>query len=100
MANAGDGAARPTVSVGRRAGVPAGDVVRSWTGRSALSRVTDSALPHLVTSGTHRTRVSEMRLAAGRRARRSLGAPARPARPHERRDRVTARRDGGTLPVG
>ena len=38
--------------------------VRSWTGRSAMSCATDSALPHLVTSGTRRTRVSEMRLAA------------------------------------
>jgi hypothetical protein len=34
---------------------------RTWTGRAATSRATDSALPHLVTAGTHRTRVSEMR---------------------------------------
>jgi hypothetical protein len=43
--------------------------VRSWTGRAATSRVTDSGLPRLVTSGTHRTRVSEMRLPAPRSAR-------------------------------
>ena len=68
---------------------PAAAGARSWTGRSALSSVTDSALPHLVTSGTHRTRVSEMRLAARRadrplvslhaqRARTSTAPAARP----------------------
>jgi hypothetical protein len=39
-------------------------IARSWTGRSALSFATDSALPLLVTAGTFRTRVSEMRGAA------------------------------------
>ena len=34
---------------------------RSWTGRSALSRATDSELPQLVTVGTRKTRVSELR---------------------------------------
>jgi hypothetical protein len=36
-------------------------IARSWIGRSALSYATDSALPLLVTAGTFRTRVSEMR---------------------------------------
>ncbi|HYC50642.1 MAG TPA: hypothetical protein VEB19_05965 [Gemmatimonadaceae bacterium] len=36
-------------------------IARSWTGRSALSHATDSALPLLVTAGTFRTRVSGMR---------------------------------------
>jgi hypothetical protein len=35
--------------------------VRSWTGRAATSRATASGVPHVVTSGTRRTRVSEMR---------------------------------------
>ena len=53
---------------------PATACARSWTGRSALSCATDSALPHLVTAGTRRTRVSEMRLpgAGARAARRSM----------------------------
>jgi len=36
----------------------------SWTGRSALSCVTDSALPRFVTAGTFRTRLSEKRTTA------------------------------------
>jgi hypothetical protein len=45
--------------------------LRSWTGRAALSRVTDSALSTLVTAGTFKTRVSQARGFApgGRRAR-------------------------------
>jgi hypothetical protein len=35
--------------------------VRSWTGRAVTARATASGVPHVVTSGTHRTRVSEMR---------------------------------------
>ena len=35
--------------------------VRSWTGRSALSRSTDSLVPSFVTAGARKTRVSEMR---------------------------------------
>lgn len=34
---------------------------RSWTGRSAMSRATDSLVPAFQTAGTRRTRVSEMR---------------------------------------
>jgi hypothetical protein len=64
---------------------------RSWTGRSALSCATDSALPHLVTAGTRRTRVSEMRLpAAGTRASRALPAAA----PFERRSQRASRPRG------
>ena len=52
----------------------------AWTGRAATSRATDSGLPHLITAGTHRTRVSEMRLAAAAGGRRSVtGASAHPA---------------------
>jgi hypothetical protein len=36
-----------------------------------MSRATDSGVPHVVTSGTHRTRVSEMRDAAARSGRPS-----------------------------
>ena len=36
--------------------------VRSWTGRAATSCSTSSTVPSFVTAGTHRTRVSEMRL--------------------------------------
>ena len=39
--------------------------VRSWTGRAAMSSMTDTLVPRFVTAGTHRTRVSEMRLPAG-----------------------------------
>jgi hypothetical protein len=54
--------------------------VRSWTGRAATSRATDSGLPHLVTAGTHRTRVSEMRTAAAAGRRHSVtGVPGGPA---------------------
>jgi hypothetical protein len=46
------------------------ETARSWTGRSATSVATDSGVPHLVISGTFRTRVSEMRdFAPGARAR-------------------------------
>lgn len=38
--------------------------VRAWTGRSALTSATTTALPHFATAGTRRTRVSEMRLSA------------------------------------
>jgi hypothetical protein len=34
---------------------------QGWTGRSAMSRATDSAVPAIRTAGTGRTRVSEMR---------------------------------------
>jgi hypothetical protein len=50
---------------------------RTWTGRAALSRATSTGVPHLVTSGTHRTRVSEMR--AGGAAAPPASAPARRA---------------------
>ena len=54
--------------------------VPAWTGRAVTSRATDSGLPHLITAGTHRTRVSEMRAAAAPDGRRSVtGASARPA---------------------
>ncbi|HMN08535.1 MAG TPA: hypothetical protein PKC83_07075 [Gemmatimonadaceae bacterium] len=36
--------------------------VRSWTGRAANARTTDSCIPTFVAAGTRRTRVSEMRL--------------------------------------
>jgi hypothetical protein len=52
-------------------------LVRSWTGRAATSRATDSGLPAVVTSGTHRTRVSEMRDAAAPGDRHAVtGVPA------------------------
>lgn len=44
---------------------------RSWTGRSALSCATASARSRYETAGTHRTRVSEMRLATARIGRLS-----------------------------
>jgi hypothetical protein len=44
--------------------------VRSWTGRSAMSRSTDSPVPSFVTAGAPKTRVSEMRSLP--RARRLL----------------------------
>jgi hypothetical protein len=53
-------------------------VVRSWTGRAATSRATDSGLPHVVTAGARRTRVSAVRAAAAADGGRA-GAPARPA---------------------
>ena len=52
---------------------------RSWTGRSAMSCATDSALPHLVTAGTRRTRVSEMRLSAAGTSVRAPSARVRTA---------------------
>jgi hypothetical protein len=67
-------------SAARCASHAAGAHVRSWTGRAATSRVTDSGLPRLVTSGTHHTRVSEMRVVAAQSGRHLLdtswGAPA------------------------
>jgi hypothetical protein len=53
---------------------PAPARARSWTGRAAMSVATDSGLPHLVTAGTHRTRVSEMRGTAAVSGRPSLQA--------------------------
>jgi hypothetical protein len=44
----------------------AGDVARSWTGRSVVTSATDRARPRFATAGTHRTRVSETRLFASR----------------------------------
>jgi hypothetical protein len=49
-------------------------IVRSWTGRAATSRATDSALPHIVTAGARRTRVSAVRAAAAAEGGRD-GAP-------------------------
>lgn len=46
--------------------------VRSWTGRSAVARATDSNLSRLATAGTRVTRVSALRLA---RARADRSAP-------------------------
>jgi hypothetical protein len=72
--------------------------VRSWTGRSAMSCATDSALPHLVTAGTRRTRVSEMRISA---AGTSVPAPSVHARalpaiaPFARRNSGIAGRSSG-----
>lgn len=40
--------------------------VRSWTGRSAVARATDSHLSRLTTAGTRVTRVSALRLAPAR----------------------------------
>jgi hypothetical protein len=50
----------------------------SWTGRAVTSSATDSGVPRLVSSGTFRTRVSQMRVAA----------PCTGARTSERRNRV------------
>ena len=50
--------------------------IRSWAGRVALSWTTASPLPLHLTAGTHRTRVSELRLMAARIGQRSRhGAP-------------------------
>lgn len=40
--------------------------VRSWTGRSAVARATDSNLSRLATAGTRVTRVSALRLVPAR----------------------------------
>jgi hypothetical protein len=53
--------------------------VRSWTGRAAMSLSTDSHVSTLVTAGTRRTRVSEMRLPGRTGSARS--AHARPVPP-------------------
>ena len=88
-------------STARRAadGTPA----RSWTGRAAMSGATDSGLPLLVTAGTHRTRVSEMRRAAARRRRTAthlVAAPttpiAAPVYPARRRRGLSPTRDPGS----
>ncbi|HET6681953.1 MAG TPA: hypothetical protein VFG84_12185 [Gemmatimonadaceae bacterium] len=44
----------------------------NWTGRSAMSRTTDSEVPALQTAGTGRTRVSEMRDATSPRGEPAL----------------------------
>jgi hypothetical protein len=38
--------------------------VGMWTGRSALSIVTETPRPHFATAGSYRTRVSHMRAGA------------------------------------
>jgi len=48
---------------------------RSWTGRSALSRATSTPLSAFATTGTHKSRVSEMRHAA----RWGMRHPERPS---------------------
>ena len=59
---------------------------RSWTGRSALSRSTDSLVPSFVTAGARKTRVSEMRLLArDRRLRLNDRSTASATAPSERR---------------
>jgi len=55
--------------------------VRAWTGRAAMSLSTDSHVPTLVTAGTRRTRVSEMRLAERTSDDRLGAAPPRPLPP-------------------
>jgi len=67
--------------------VPAG-LSPSWTGRSAMSLATDSALSRLVTAGTRKSRVSEMRDAAARaaaRPRRGVSGDAGAATAQRRR---------------
>ena len=72
----------------------AGTGIRSWTGRSALSCATASAVSRYETAGTHRTRVSEMRLATARIGRLSrAGAPVGagiPATQHRMSSRVAS----------
>lgn len=46
--------------------------IRSWTGRSAMSRATETGLSRYATAGARQTRVSAMR-AAARRPRRTVG---------------------------
>jgi len=82
---------RGTARVGDGAGVRAGEGneyarVRAWTGRAAMSRATSTGVPHVETSGTHRTRVSEMR---------GAGAATPPAPPPARRA-LAPRRPGLT----
>ena len=56
---------RSAASVNRRARVrPMALGVRAWTGRSALTAATSTALPPIATTGTRTTRVSAMRLMA------------------------------------
>ena len=52
--------------------------VRSWTGRAAMSRSTDSHVSTLVIAGTRRTRVSEMRLPGRTGSDRPRASLARP----------------------
>ena len=54
----------------------------SWTGRSALSSATDTALSRLATAGARKTRVSEMRIIAARAARCSSWSAGRLGRRH------------------
>lgn len=85
--------ARGTRRAGSRKVRPAsvvGDCAPSWTGRAATSRATDSGVPHFVSAGTRRTRVSEMRIAAARDGFRSANGarttpPAVPPAPLTRR---------------
>lgn len=85
--------ARGTRRAGSRMVRPAsvvGDCTPSWTGRAATSRATDSGVPHFVSAGTRRTRVSEMRIAAARDGIRSANgartaSPAVPPAPATRR---------------
>ena len=59
--------------------------VRSWTGRAVVSSATDTPLPRSASANTHRTRVSEIRL-AGRPGRcfdaKRQPAPVTPYRAH------------------
>jgi hypothetical protein len=54
---------------------------RSWTGRSVVSRATETALSRYVTAGTRQTRVSAMRFARVRArsgsSRAAVGAARR-----------------------
>ena len=62
---------------------------RSWTGRSAVSRVTGSAVPTVVTSGNFRTRVSAVRGVApvtGRAQRNTTQRSERGGAAHVARD--------------
>lgn len=47
---------------------------RSWTGRSVVSRATETALSRYVTAGTRQTRVSAMRIPGARITVGSIGA--------------------------
>jgi hypothetical protein len=63
--------------------------VRSWTGRSAVARATDSRLSRLTTAGTRVTRVSAMRalpVRAGRHAHTGAMVATGRDTPPRRRD--------------
>jgi hypothetical protein len=67
---------RRVESAARRVSV---ERAETWTGRAATSAATDSHLPLIVSAGTHKTRVSEMRDVTPRAARPSTnGASGRP----------------------